>query len=63
MRNKTTKPRKNVVVKHIDSSIPKERYQADTVHLSKHVMSDNNKYLFTILWSFCKIWLDCTIER
>ena len=46
---RTTKPRKNVVVKIIDSSMPKERYQADTVQLSKHVMSGNYKYLFTMV--------------
>ena len=51
---RTTKPRKNVVVKHIDSSIPKERYQADTVQLSKLVMSEDYKYLFTMVDHFTK---------
>ena len=50
----TTKPRRNVVVKHIDCSMPKERYQADTVQLSKHVMSDNYKYLLTMIDYFTK---------
>ena len=49
---RTTKPRKKVVVKHIDSSMPKEWYQADTIQLSKHIMSDDYKYLFTIVDHF-----------
>ena len=28
---RTSKPRKNLIIKHIDSHKPKERYQADTV--------------------------------
>ena len=51
---RTTKPRKNVVVKHIDSSMQKERYQADTVQLSKHGMSEDYKYLFTMVDHFTK---------
>ena len=31
---RTSKPRKNVIVTHIESYKPKERYQADTVLLS-----------------------------
>ena len=34
--------------------MPKERYQADTVQLSKHVMSDDYKYLFTMVDPFTK---------
>ena len=47
-----TKIKKNVVVKHIDSSMPKGRYQVDTVQLSKYVMSDDYKYLFTMIDHF-----------
>ena len=32
--------------------MPKERYQADTVLLSKHVMSEDYKYLFTMVDHF-----------
>ena len=46
---RTTKPRKNVEIKHKDISTLKEKYQADTVQLSKHVMSDDYKYLFTMV--------------
>ena len=51
---RTTKPRKNVVVKQIDSSMPKERYQADTVVLSNYAMSDDYKYLLTVVDHFKK---------
>ena len=34
---RTKKPRKNVVIKHRDSSMSKERYQADTVLLPNYV--------------------------
>ena len=51
---RTKKPRKNVVFKHTDTSMPKERYQADIVQLSKHVMSDDYKYLFTMVDHFTK---------
>ena len=49
---RTSKPRKNVVIKHIDSFKPKDRYQVDTVQLSKYVMSDGFKYLFTMVDHF-----------
>ena len=45
---RTSKPRKNLIVKHIDSHKPKERYQADTVLFSDY-MWDDFKYLFTLL--------------
>ena len=44
---RTSKPRKNLIVKHIDSHKPKERYQADTVLLSDYIR-DDFKYL--LLW-------------
>ena len=34
--------------------MPKERYQADTVQFSKHVMSGDYKYLFTMVDHFTK---------
>ena len=34
---RTSKPRKNTIVKHIESYKPKERYQADTVLLSNYI--------------------------
>ena len=49
---RTSKPRKNAVIKHIDSLKSKDRYQTDTVQLSKYVMSDGFKYLFTIVDHF-----------
>ena len=51
---RTTKPRKNVVIKYIDSSMSKERYQVDTVFLSNYVTSDGYKYLFTMVDHFTK---------
>ena len=51
---RTTKPRKNVVIKHINSSMSKERYQVDTVFLSNYVTSDGYKYLFTMVDHFTK---------
>ena len=43
---RTSKSRKNAVIKHIDSFKQKDRYQVDTVQLSKYVMSDGFKYFF-----------------
>ena len=61
---KTTKPRKNVVIKHIDSSMPKERYQPDTVLLSNYVTLDGYKYLFTIGDYFTKkYWIETLKEK
>ena len=51
---RTSKPRKFPFIKHIDSFKPKYRYQVDTVQLSKYVMSDGFKYLFTIVDYFTK---------
>ena len=39
---------------HIDSSMSKERYQADISQLSKHVMSYDYKYLFPMVDQFIK---------
>ena len=50
----TSKLRKNAVIKHIDSFKSKDRYQTDTVQLSKYVMSDRFKYLFTMVDHFTK---------
>ena len=50
---RTSKPRKNLIVKHIDSHKPKERYQADTVLLSDYIR-DDFKYIFTMIDYFTK---------
>ena len=58
MRNKDYENKKNVVVKHTDSSMPKERYQADTVQFSKHVITYDYKYLLTMVDHFTKyVWI------
>ena len=52
------------MIKHIDSSIPKERYQADTVLLSNYVASDGYKYLFTMVDHFTKYdWIEKLKEK
>ena len=48
-----SKPRKNAIVKHIESYTPKERYQADTVLLSSYIW-DGFKYIFTMVDNFTK---------
>ena len=48
-----SKPRKSLIVKHIDSHKPKERYQAVTVLLSDYIR-DDFKYLFTMVDHFTK---------
>ena len=64
MRNNTTKPMKNVVIKHIDSSMSKERYQADTGLLSNYVTSDGYKYLFTMVNHFTKYgWIETLKDK
>ena len=50
---RTSKPRKNIIVKHIESYKPKERYQADTVLLSNYIW-DGFKYIFTMVDHFTK---------
>ena len=50
---RTSKPRKNAIVKHIESYKPKERYQADTVLLSNYIW-DGFKYIFTMVDHFTK---------
>ena len=50
---RTSKPRKNLIVKDNDSHRPKERYQADTVLLSDYIR-DDFKYLFTMVDHFTK---------
>ena len=54
LRNNDIKYKKNAVIKHIDSFKPKDRYKADIVQLSKSVMSDGFKYLFTMVDNFTK---------
>ena len=53
VRSENSEAKKNIVVKHIDSYIPIERYQADTVLLSRYV-SDGFKYLFAMVNHFTK---------
>ena len=50
---RTSKPRKNEIVKHIESYKPKERYQADIVLLSNYIW-DGFKYIFTMMNHFTK---------
>ena len=50
---RTSKPRKNAIVKHIESYKPKERYQADTILLSNYIW-DGFIYIFTMVDHFTK---------
>ena len=53
-QKRTSKLRKNTFTNYIDSIQPKNRYQANTMSLSKYVMSDWLKYLFTMVDHFTK---------
>ena len=46
--------RKNAVIKYIDSFIPKDRYQPDTVQLFKHVMWNGFNYIFIMVYHLTK---------
>ena len=48
-----TSKQKNVIVKHIESYKPRERYQADTV-LYPNFVWDEFKYIFTMVDHFTK---------
>ena len=37
---RTSKPRKNYVVKHIESDYPREKYQVDKVYLANYISND-----------------------
>ena len=64
IRNKNYEAKENVVIKHIDSSMPKETYQADTALLSNYVTSDGYKYLFTMVDHFTKYgWIETLKEK
>ena len=39
---KTSKPRKNYLVKHIESDYPREKYQVDTTYLANYILNDSN---------------------
>ena len=39
---RTSKPRKNYVVKHIGSDYPREKYQVDTTYLANYILNDSN---------------------
>ena len=39
---RTSKPRKNYVVKHIESNYPREKYQVDIVYLANYISNDAN---------------------
>ena len=39
---RTSKPRKNYIVNHIESDYSKQRYQADTVHLADYISNNTN---------------------
>ena len=42
---KTSKPRKNYVVKHIESNYSRQKYQADIVYLDNYISNNTNIYL------------------
>ena len=39
---RTSKPRKNYEVKHIESDYPREKYQVDTTYLDNYISKDSN---------------------
>ena len=39
---RTFKPRKNYVVKHIESNYLREKYQVDTTYLANYISNDSN---------------------
>ena len=39
---RTFKPRKNYVVKHMESDYSREKYQADTTYLANYISNDSN---------------------
>ena len=39
---RTSKPRKNYVVKHIESDYPREKYQVDTTYFANYISNDSN---------------------
>ena len=39
---RTSKPRKNYEVKHIESYYPREKYQVDTTYLDNYISKDSN---------------------
>ena len=48
---RSSKPRKNYAVKHIESNYPRQRYQEDKVYLTYYISNDT-KYLFTMVNHF-----------
>ena len=64
MKNKNYEARENVVIKHIDSSMPKEKYQTDTILLLNYVIYHGYKYLFTMVDHFTKYgWIETLKEK
>ena len=51
------------MIKHIDSSMPKERNQVDTVLLSNYVTSEGYIYLFTMVDHFSKYGWNETLKE
>ena len=39
---RTSEPRRNYAVKHIESNYPKEKYQVDTTYLANYISKDSN---------------------
>ena len=52
---RSSKHRKSYEVKHIESDYPRQRYQADRVYLTDHIL-DDTRYLFTMVDHFTKFW-------
>ena len=59
---RTSKPKKNYVVKHIESDYPRQRYQADTMYLADYI-SNNTRYLLTMDDHFTKFGLAILIKN
>ena len=54
-RARGVKPKKNIAMKHINSSYPKERFQVDIAYLSDILInSPDEKYLLSIVDYFSK---------
>ena len=55
MPTNKSKSNENVVVYHIPSSRPKERFVIDAVYLSDYIANED-RYLITMIDHFFKIW-------
>ena len=48
---RTSKPRNNYVVKHIESDYPREKYKVDTTYLANYISNDSNIKLWWLIIS------------